>query len=268
MRGHDIDVKYSVVDVLENYSRTLSKGEGLYVLGDITKSMRKSAVESFKISKEVNLSDIVLLIDNLYSDEGTQGLLLTSKKLFSYSEIAGRLSMKYDEITNISPQTRFSFKTPISGILINKKHFISLPGMLQEVDFKGTQIPLISIIVTILNLFCVKCEGVEYTKEPDPGPPPWFVNSPKKKKAKTRTRPQSKTRASDSPSRSYRGVGMLSYCSVGVGGWGLRKCNSIASKICPRCYKPVCSIHISNREIYRGEYVCEPCARGMSDDTA
>ena len=76
--------------------------------------MRKSAVESFKISKEVNLSDIVLLIDNLYSDEGTQGLLLTSKKLFSYSEIAGRVSIKYDEIT-ISPQTRFSFKTPISG---------------------------------------------------------------------------------------------------------------------------------------------------------
>ena len=268
MRGHRLDVKYSVVDVLENYSGTLSKGEGLHVLGDITKSMRKSAVESFNISKEVILSDIVLLIDNLYSDEGTQGLILTSKKLFSYSEIAGRFSIKFDEITNISPQTRFSFKIPISGILINKKHFISLPGMIQEVDFKGTQIPLISMIATILNLFCVKCEGVEYSKEPDPGPPPWFDNSPKKRKAKPRTKSKSKARASDSPSRSFNGGRMLSYCSVGVGGWGLRRCNSIASKICPRCYKPVCSFHLSNRRSYRGEYVCEPCARGMSDDTA
>ena len=57
-------------------------------------------------------------------------------------------------------------------------------------------------------------------------------------------------------------------CSVATGGWGLGKCDLPGVNSCPRCHISMCKYHTSSRERYRNEWVCETCARGMSDDTA
>jgi len=249
----------TVQQVLEHYSDYLSPHGDISLLEEISQNSKLNAIRSYSISNTVVPSDILLMVDNGFGEPGDQGLILTANSLFSYSEIAGKIDLKFDEIFHISPQIRYAHGIPIVGLVFNKKKFSSLPGLHQNVEFQGEEQPILSFLGTIISVFCPNCEKVDHSTEDDPGPPPWFEGSSQ----------QPAPRIEIENNYDYtqpRFVGKT--CSVGMGFFGTKTCNYPPSKICPRCYQPVCSTHTVTWRTYGGESICEPCARGMSDESA
>jgi hypothetical protein len=252
-------MKLTVQQVLEHYSDYLSHHGDISLMEEISQNSKLNAIRSYSISDTVSPSDILLMVDNRFGEPGEQGLILTADSVFAYSEIAGKISLDFDEIFHISPQIRYAEGIPIPGLLFNRRRFSSLPGLHQIVEFQGDELPILSFLATIITVFSPNCEKVDHSPEDDPGPPPWFDLSfhesvPVRKEASNE----------DTLLPSFGGR----TCSVGMGFFGTKTCNYPPSKICPRCYQPVCSTHTVTWRTYGGESICEPCARGMSDDSA
>lgn len=144
----------------------------------------KKAVKSYVPGRNIGSEQVLLLVDNTILRSGKQGMMITQGMLYSFSNISGNFSIPLNEIESISPQVRKALGIPQIGIVVNRKYFISLPGMTEENtilrDYIEWNVVLgneeLSVSIIYFALFLHKALGCKIIlkKEEDPGHPPWY----------------------------------------------------------------------------------------------
>ena len=146
---------------------------------DIQLKKIKNAIKSYVPEGRVEPEDVLLLIDNTIFRSGKEGMILTEEELFAFSGVAGKCSLRLEELVSVSPQTRLALKVlkhlnikeDSVGLVLNDRHFISLPGIRDRVQVGGEEVAAIAYLALFLHeaLGCALVLG----EEPDSGPAPW-----------------------------------------------------------------------------------------------
>ena len=177
---------------LDMYHSIQASCDLLSSIGDISlspnidKKKAKKAIKTYVENNYITPEEVLLFVDNTIFRSGKQGMMITDKMLYSFSNISGKFSISLDSIRCISPQVRYALKNAQLGLVINNRHFVSLPGFTGEslilrdyIEWQGFS--LIGKITTDLMYFSIflsqsiNCNLI-LDKEPDPGPPPWYSN--------------------------------------------------------------------------------------------
>ncbi len=110
---------------------------------------------------DLDTDDVLLLIDNTIVRSAKQGMFITDDRLFAYSEISGKYSIRLTDIKTIKLEIRSPLRVKLPGITINGNYFISLPGMGQVIEYETAKHPALLFLAT----FMVQTLGCELTTE-------------------------------------------------------------------------------------------------------
>ena len=186
-----------LLDSLQRDSHLLDLIGGVSVRPKIKARKIKKAIKSYFSSSGINEDEVILLVDNTIFGSAKQGLALTEKKLFAFSNISGRFSIDLEDISSVSPQMRKVMGlVPQPGLVVNGGYFISLPsfsdgsianGKYLESFWERVQSNLVTadalferglslalVYFSVLLGVSIGCQ-INLEQESDPGPPPWYV---------------------------------------------------------------------------------------------
>jgi len=174
----------SLHDSILKYQNQLGLIRDITILPKINSRKVKKAIKSYVPGRNIGPESVLLLIDNTLLRSGKQGMIITPRMLYSFSNISGKFSIPLKEIESVSPQVRRALGNPQLGIVVNGEDFLSLPGMTEEshmirdfIEWEGVLIGgELSPAIMYFSIFlhkALECELI-LEKESDPGPPPWY----------------------------------------------------------------------------------------------
>ena len=171
--------------ILESRSQLGLIGD-ISILPKINSRKVKRAIKSYVPGRNIRSEPVLLLVDNTLLRSGKQGMIITPRMLYSFSNISGKFSIKLEDIESVSPQVRYALGNAQLGIVVNGKDFLSLPGLTEDshifrdfVEWEGVLVgEEFSPAILYFSIFLHKALACELIldKESDPGPPPWYNN--------------------------------------------------------------------------------------------
>tara|TARA_A100001037_G_scaffold211790_1_gene189854 strand:- start:2323 stop:2859 length:537 start_codon:yes stop_codon:yes gene_type:complete len=174
----------SLYDFILKYQKPLSLIKDITIMPEISSRKVRNAIKSYVPERDIKQEPVLLLIDNTLLRSGKQGMLITPRMMYSFSNISGKFSIRLEEIESVSPQVRRVFGNRQLGIVLNEEVFLSLPGMAEDShiirDYVEEEAILVgdelSPAIIYFSIFLHKALNCKLLleKESDPGPPPWY----------------------------------------------------------------------------------------------
>ena len=169
----------AISDHIDASRNLLESCNDISIKPNINPKKIRNAIKSYVPGGQVDPEDVLLLIDNTIFRSAKEGMILTEEELFAFSGVAGKCSIRLEELVSVSPQTRLALKVlkhlnikeDSVGLVLNDRHFISLPGIRDRVQVRGEEVAAIAYLALFLHeaLGCALVMG----EEPDSGPAPW-----------------------------------------------------------------------------------------------
>ena len=131
----------------------LAKVNDITITPKIHEKKARNAIRKYG-SKELQPSDVILLIDNTILRSAKQGMFLTKTHLYAKSAYSGKFKIALTDIETIDPHVRYPIKPiPVFGFTINSQYFVSLPGLNQlivEGEERKTGLEILVIVLAHL----------------------------------------------------------------------------------------------------------------------
>ncbi|MDA8567798.1 hypothetical protein N9L15_00710 [Euryarchaeota archaeon] len=139
-------------DTIQNWP-VLAKVDDITITPKIHDKKARNAIRKYG-SKELQSSDVILLIDNTILRSAKQGMFLTETHLYAKSAYSGNYKIALADIETIDPHVRHPIKPiPVFGFTINSEYFVSLPGLNQlivEGEERKTGLEILVIVLAHL----------------------------------------------------------------------------------------------------------------------
>lgn len=139
-------------ETIQNWP-VLANVDDITIYPKIHSKKARNAIRKYG-SKELQFSDVILLIDNTILRSAKQGMFLTETHLYAKSGYSGDFKIPLADIETIDPHVRHPIKpVPVFGFTINSEYFVSLPGLNQlivEGEEKKTGLEILVIVLAHL----------------------------------------------------------------------------------------------------------------------